>query len=79
MEVRCDALGVLARSPPRATAAHAGSGRRLDRRPDPSNQNLIYQRFQRRIMHYVVGQGTRGILLAGYLKAVILRPDQTAQ
>jgi hypothetical protein len=41
---------------------------------DPSNQNFVYQRFQRGIMHYTVGQGTRGILMADYFKAVILGP-----
>ncbi len=44
--------------------------------PDPANANFIYQRFQRGIMHYTVGQGTRGILLADYLKAIILGPTQ---
>jgi hypothetical protein len=42
--------------------------------PDPSNANFIYQRFQRGIMHYTAGQGTRGILLADYLKQIILGP-----
>src|SRR6185312_11283707 len=40
--------------------------------PDPGNSNFIYQRFQRGIMHYAVGQGTRGILLADYLKQIII-------
>lgn len=40
--------------------------------PDPGNTNFIYQRFQRGIMHYTVGQGTRGILLADYLKQIML-------
>ncbi len=44
--------------------------------PDPANANFIYQRFQRGIMHYTAGQGTRGILLADYLKAIILGPTQ---
>jgi hypothetical protein len=39
--------------------------------PDPSNANFIYQRFQRGIMHYTVGQGTRGILLADYVKQIL--------
>ena len=42
--------------------------------PDPSNTNFIYQRFQRGIMHYTASQGTRGILLADYLKQIILGP-----
>jgi hypothetical protein len=41
---------------------------------DPSNANFIYQRFQRGIMHYTAGQGTRGILLADYLKQIMLGP-----
>ena len=45
---------------------------------DPSNRNFIYQRFQRGIMHYTTGQGTRGVLLADYLKAIMLGPDQAA-
>jgi hypothetical protein len=46
---------------------------------DPSNRQFIYQRFQRGIMHFAVGQGTRGILLADYLKSILLGPDQAAQ
>jgi hypothetical protein len=46
---------------------------------DPGNRNFIYQRFQRGIMHYTTGQGTRGILLADYLKAIMLGPDQARQ
>ena len=39
---------------------------------DPSNQNFIYQRFQRGIMHYDASTGaTRGILLADYLKSIL--------
>ncbi len=39
---------------------------------DPSNQNFIYQRFQRGIMHFDAGTGaTRGILLADYLKSIL--------
>jgi len=40
--------------------------------PDPGNNNFIYQRFQRGIMHYTAGQGTRGILLADYVKQIML-------
>ena len=51
--------------------------------PDPSNANFIYQRFQRGIMHYTVGVGTQSILLADYLKAIIINqnvpPDLLAQ
>jgi hypothetical protein len=43
---------------------------------DPSNNQFVYQRFQRGIMHFATGQGTRGILLADYLKAIILGPQQ---
>jgi hypothetical protein len=40
--------------------------------PDPSNQNFIYQRFQRGIMHFDASTGaTRGILLADYLKSIL--------
>jgi hypothetical protein len=42
--------------------------------PDPGNSNFIYQRFQRGIMHYTSGQGTRGILLADYVKQILLGP-----
>ncbi|MGI9145708.1 MAG: hypothetical protein ACR2IK_04030 [Chloroflexota bacterium] len=39
---------------------------------DPSNDNFIYQRYQRGIMHYDKGCGcTQGLLLADYLKSVI--------
>jgi hypothetical protein len=39
---------------------------------DPNNNNFIYQRFQRGIMHYDKGCGcTQGLLLADYLKAVL--------
>ncbi|MBO0882881.1 MAG: hypothetical protein J2P17_21605 [Mycobacterium sp.] len=40
--------------------------------PDPTNQNFIYQRFQRGIMHYIAGTGTESILVADYLKSLIL-------
>ena len=40
--------------------------------PDPSNSSFIYQRFQRGIMHYIQGTGTESILVADYLKALIL-------
>ena len=47
---------------------------------DPNNNNFIYQRFQRGIMHYDKGCGcTQGLLLADYLKSVMtgqnLPPD----
>ena len=39
---------------------------------DPNNNNFIYQRFQRGIMHYDKDCGcTQGLLLADYLKSVI--------
>jgi hypothetical protein len=51
--------------------------------PDPSNGNFIYQRFQRGIMHYMAGSGTQSILLADYLKAIVMNkevpPDLLAQ
>ena len=51
--------------------------------PDPSNGNFVYQRFQRGIMHYIAGTGTESILLADYLKAIIMNqnvpPDLLAQ
>jgi hypothetical protein len=40
--------------------------------PDPANANFIYQRFQRGIMHYIAGTGTESILLADYLKAILM-------
>jgi hypothetical protein len=46
---------------------------------DPSNSSFIYQRFQRGIMHFAVGQGTRGILLADFVKSILLGPDQAQQ
>ena len=47
---------------------------------DPTNNNFIYQRFQRGIMHFDAGcQCTQGLLLADYLKSIItgknLPPD----
>ena len=42
--------------------------------PDPGNANFIYQRFQRGIMHFTTGQGTRGILLADYVKQILIGP-----
>jgi hypothetical protein len=47
-------------------------------RRDPSNANFVYQRFQRGIMHFAAGQGTRGILLADYLKAILRDRDLPA-
>ena len=51
--------------------------------PDPANGNFIYQRFQRGIMHYIAGTGTESVLLADYLKAIMMRqnvpPDLLAQ
>jgi hypothetical protein len=46
--------------------------------PDPSNGNFVYQRFQRGIMHYIAGQGTESILLADYLKAIIMNQNVPA-
>jgi hypothetical protein len=39
---------------------------------DPANGNFIYQRFQRGIMHYIAGSSTQSILLADYLKAILM-------
>jgi hypothetical protein len=41
---------------------------------DPSNSNFIYMRFQRVILHYRAGIGTEPLLLADYLKQVMLGP-----
>ncbi|MBV9546139.1 MAG: hypothetical protein JOY61_17355 [Chloroflexi bacterium] len=41
---------------------------------DSSNSNFIYMRFQRVILHYRAGIGTEPLLLADYLKQVILGP-----
>ena len=51
---------------------------------DPANNNFIYQRFQRGIMHYDKGcTCTQGLLLADYLKAILtgqnLPPDLDAE
>jgi hypothetical protein len=43
--------------------------------PDPSNGGFIYQRFQRGIMHYIQGTGTESILLADYLKAILMNQN----
>jgi hypothetical protein len=43
--------------------------------PDPANSNFIYQRFQRGIMHFIVGSGTQSILLADYLKAIMINQN----
>jgi hypothetical protein len=40
--------------------------------PDPNNNSFIYHRFQRGIMPYIQGTGTESILIADYLKALIL-------
>jgi hypothetical protein len=54
---------------------------------DPNNRNFVYQRFQRGIMHFDAQSGaTRGILLADYMKGIMigrtgpnLPPDLAAQ
>jgi hypothetical protein len=46
--------------------------------PDPANGNFIYQRFQRGIMHYIAGTGTESILLADYLKAILMNQNVPA-
>jgi hypothetical protein len=47
-------------------------------RRDPTNAGFVYQRFQRGIMHFAAGQGTRGVLLADYLKAILRDRDLPA-
>src|ERR1051325_2224375 len=51
---------------------------------DPNNNNFIYQRFQRGIMHFDKNCNcTQGLLLADYLKSILtgqnLPPDLDAQ
>jgi hypothetical protein len=41
---------------------------------DPTNSNFIYQRFQRVILHFRAGIGTEPLLLADYLKQIMLGP-----
>jgi hypothetical protein len=41
---------------------------------DPSNSSFIYMRFQRVILHYRQGIGTEPLLLADYLKQIMLGP-----
>ena len=43
--------------------------------PDPTNANFVYQRFQRGIMHFIAPSTTESILLADYLKAIILNQN----
>jgi hypothetical protein len=43
--------------------------------PDPANGNFVYQRFQRGIMHYIAGTGTESILLADYLKGILMNQN----
>jgi hypothetical protein len=43
--------------------------------PDPNNANFIYQRFQRGITQYIGGSGTFSILLADYLKDIIINQN----
>ncbi len=43
---------------------------------DPANDNFVYQRFQRGIMHFDTATGrTQGLLLADYLKAILRGRD----
>ena len=42
---------------------------------DPSNSSFIYMRFQRVILHYRAGIGTEPLLLADYLKQIMLGPN----
>ena len=46
--------------------------------PDPANSSFIYQRFQRGIMHFIAGTGTESVLLADYLKAIIMNQNVPA-
>jgi hypothetical protein len=43
--------------------------------PDPTNANFIYMRFQRVILHFRQGIGTEPLLLADYLKQIMLGPN----
>jgi hypothetical protein len=43
--------------------------------PDPTNANFVYQRFQRGIMHFTAPSTTESILLADYLKAIIINQN----
>jgi hypothetical protein len=48
-------------------------------RRDPGNDNFVYQRFQRGIMHFDASTGrTQGLLLADYLKAILRGRDLPA-
>ncbi len=42
---------------------------------DPSNPNFVYQRFQRGIMHFTAPSTTESILLADYLKAILMNQN----
>jgi hypothetical protein len=42
---------------------------------DPSNPNFVYQRFQRGIMHFTAPSTTESVLLADYLKAIIMNQN----
>jgi hypothetical protein len=46
--------------------------------PDPANGNFVYQRFQRGIMHFIAGTGTESVLLADYLKAILMAQNVPA-
>jgi hypothetical protein len=48
-------------------------------RRDPGNNNFVYQRFQRGIMHFDAATGrTQGLLLADYVKAILRGRDLPA-
>ncbi len=48
-------------------------------RRDPMNDNFVYQRFQRGIMHFDATSGrTQGLLLADYVKAILRARDLPA-
>jgi len=48
-------------------------------RRDPSNNNFVYQRFQRGVMHFDATTGrTQALLLADYLKAILRNRDLPA-
>jgi hypothetical protein len=46
--------------------------------PEPTNPNFVYQRFQRGIMHFIAPSSTQSILLADYLKAIIINQNVPA-
>jgi hypothetical protein len=46
--------------------------------PDPNNASCIYQRFQRGIVHFIQGTGTESILVADYLKSMLVNQNRAS-